>query len=301
MKNSLKRALYSWFPPRFKPGYTFSFGFIFHTEQIYRDEVFEKLITFCEKFRALTGKKPLCVVMCPVNARLASELNESNFSEEQFTQRLKDLSEVSDVGYHGHFWRTQKGFDEISSHIRHRNYTETDDPLIRLQFDADYGWLETRRLCKPFYAAGWWFINPTVIQQQFSHGFHLDFSFTRMHWADNPWAKDFLNRNKIRFGEPFQIQAAGQHLQCIQTVMGCPNTDYPEDFVRIMNSYLDTNRKVIGMIATHDYNLTEQDNLKQALQLTSYLATNKAVSFYSAEELAAQIKPERNIPLESIR
>lgn len=300
MKNLLKHALYKVFPPRFRAGYTLSLGFIFHTEQLYNTHVFEKLIEFCEQFRKLTGKRPLCVVMSPVNKRVASELLQHHFSLDQFVDRLKTLADAGDIGYHGHFWRNSDDFENPSNQIRHRNYSPKDDSQIGSQFQHDYLWLNNTTLCKPVYAAGWWFINPAVIQQLMDHGVHVDFSFTRMHWVDNPWVKDFLEQNKIGFGESFMIQQATRSLHCIQTVMGCPNTGFPGDFVRIVNSHLDSNRDVCGMIATHDYNLTERNNLKHALELIAFLVNQPSVTFYSADELAGMAKPNKKIQFESI-
>lgn len=285
MKGFFKRVLYKIAPPQFKKGYTFSVGFIFHTEQIYRNDVFDKLTSFCMQFSALTGKRPLCVVMSPVNKRVANELQEHGFTIEQFTNRLKKLHELADIGYHGHFWRRADDFEMPTSHIRHRNYRASDDENISDQFKTDYRWLEETGRCKPYYGAGWWFINPAVVQVLAKHKIAADFSFTRLAWVDNSWVKEFLKRKNIRFGESFQIRSENTVLQCIQTVMGCPNTDFPDDFVRIINNYLDSNRQVTGMIATHDYNLSEGNNLTRAIELVSYLVKHKAVAFHSAAEL----------------
>ena len=42
-------------------------GYIFHTEQIYDQNLFTQLLEFCESYRKITGKPPICTLMSGVN------------------------------------------------------------------------------------------------------------------------------------------------------------------------------------------------------------------------------------------
>jgi len=285
MKKFLKGIYYTVKKPKLKAGYSVSFGFIFHTERIYNNEVFKSLVDFCTTFRDLTGKRVLCVVMSPLNIMVAAEMKKAGVPLEEFVSRLQILSEVADVGFHGHFWRAESALNVEENQVRQHNFKESDVSFIQAQFATDYHYLKQFNFTNPVYSAGWWFINPSLIGVLLNEKLIGDFSFSSLDWVSNDWAKEFLRKRNIRFGESFQVVRSNQTLTCVQTLMGCPNTPYVEDFIRIINSYLDENMNPTGMIATHDYNLIEGKNFTYAVNLIDYLRQLNVCTFCSANEL----------------
>lgn len=281
MKDFLKGIYYKIQKPSLKQGYNPSFGFIFHTERIYDTQTFLSLLEFCIRYQQITGKRPLCAVMSPLNKRVKSEMEEVQFSLADFNTRLVELSGVSDIGYHGHFWRSEGDYSNAKNQIRDNNYLAQDSTLIDRQFTDDYSWLKHLGFVLPYYTAGWWFVNSMLLNKLQQEEVIADFSFSFLNWVSNDWSKNLMRTQNIHYGESFQIDK----LTCVQTLMGCPNTDHPEDFTRILNGYLDFNTEPAGMIATHDYNLVEPNNFNRSVQLIEYLSEIKSISFLSAKEL----------------
>ncbi len=287
MKEFLRGIYYRIQQPKLKTGYHPSFGFIFHTERIYHPDTFQTLLSFCSRYQQLTGKRPLCVVMSPLNKRIKSEMDAVQFSLNDFADRLTKLASVSDIGYHGHFWRGENDYNLPDNQVLSSNFVQPDSALIDKQFTDDYSWLKKFTFVQPYYSAGWWFVNPTLLNKLKREGIDADFSFSYLNWVSNDWTKTLMRQKGICFGESFQIDSdkRNRNLTCVQTLMGCTNTKYPQDFIRIFNSYLDSNKEPCGMIATHDYNLVENSNFSNAIQLIGYLSGLRNVSFLSAEEL----------------
>ncbi len=287
VKNLLKKIYYKFHPPELKSGYQLALGFLFHTERIYSTPIFKALLTFCQHYKNTTGKKPLCAVMSPTNKRLQDEMNTAGFSLADFKDRLEELSKYVDIGYHGHFWRNENDFDNLHNQIREVSYTQHDDVLIYQQFEQDYSWLAEQHFTKPYYAAGWWFMNTSVVSKLIEEKIEADFSYTKLRWVSNSHCKTFLEDHQVRFGEPFRISGNNAIITCVQTLMGCPNSPFPQDIIRLFNTYLDEYQSPMGMLATHDYNLVEGNNLEYNKQMISYLQNLKNVFLHSASELAA--------------
>ena len=287
MKNALKKVYYKLQPAALKPGYRLALGFLFHTERIYSNPIFEALISFCQHYIDTTGKRPLCSVMSPTNSRVRLEMIKSGFSQADFVKRLEELGAYADIGYHGHFWRAETDFDNPDNQIKNVNYQHHDDGLIWQQFDLDYSWLARQHFTLPYYAAGWWFMNSAVLSKLIKEKIEADFSYTKLRWVSNSYCKSFLEDHHIRFGQPFRLSGSGAVITCIQTLMGCPNSPFPQDIIRLLNTYLEEYDTPIGMVVTHDYNLIEGENLKYNKEMISYLQDQKNVSLHSAGELVA--------------
>lgn len=287
MKNVIKKVYYKFLPPELKRGYHLALGFLFHTERIYSTRIFEALLSFCQHYINITGKRPLCTVMSPTNRRLRAEMNKASFSQADFIRRLEELSDYADIGYHGHFWRSETDFDNPLSQIKEINYVQQDDGLIAQQFEQDYSWLSHQHFTIPYYAAGWWFMNTALLSKLFEGNIVADFSYTKLRWVSNTQCKSFLQGHHVRFGQPFRLSAHGAEITCIQTLMGCPNSPFSEDIIRQLNTYLEEYDSPMGMVATHDYNLIEGNNLKYNKEMISYLQDQKNVSMHSANELVA--------------
>lgn len=301
MKEFLKGIYYKIQQPKLKRDYQPSFGFIFHTERIYHTDTFQALLNFCSRYQQITGKRPLCVVMSPLNKRVKSEMNNVQFSLNDFADRLTTLAVVSDIGYHGHFWRGESDYNLPQNQVLSSNFMQPDSGLIDKQFTDDYAWLKIFTFVQPYYSGGWWFVNPTLLNKLEREGIIADFSFSYLNWVSNDWTKSLMKQKGICFGESFQINTdkSNRDLTCVQTLMGCTNTNYPHDFIRILNGYLDSNKEPHGMISTHDYDLVENSKFNRAIQLIEYLSEIKNISFLSAEELIQKpgLKEKQRIQL----
>ncbi len=69
----------------------------------------------------------------PTSLMRRIELESSGFNIEEYTNRIRKLSEIADIGYHGHFWTYQGGIthDEIIG-MRGRQYNCVD---LKFQFE----------------------------------------------------------------------------------------------------------------------------------------------------------------------
>lgn len=289
MNSLIKKLYYTLIKPELANGYTLSLGFIFHTEKIYDEVTFNRLLTFCKEYQSITGKRALCTIMPPPSFRVNTEMETTNATEEKFIANLKTLQTVADLGFHGHFWRSaQKPFEEKGNQIRNSTYQPADDQFVEKQFQDQVRWFEQNGFTDiKTYAAGWWFTHSVIMQQQASNGIEYDFSFAKMPWTSGTWGKDIMQRNQLAFGEPFELETGKGKVKCIQTVMGTPNTQFPQDFIRIINSLLESSNKMpAGMITTHDYDLSG-DNLRYAIEQIRYLKTKQNIQFFSADDVPA--------------
>lgn len=295
MNSLIKKIYYTLVRPELTKDYTLSLGFIFHTERIYDAAVFSRLLTFCKEYQAITGKRALCTIMPPVSLRVNDEMQKASVLENVFIENLKTLETVADLGFHGHFWRSaQKSFEASDNQIRNSTYQPVDDECIEQQFHDQVNWFQRAGFTNiKNYAAGWWFTQRVVMQQQALHGMVCDFSFAKMKWTSGNWSKSVMQENDIAFGEPVVLEIPEGRITCVQTVMGTPNTEFPQDFIRIINTLLEPeNKQPIGMITTHDFDLTG-DNLKYALAQIKYLKAKKNIQFFSTDDLPALMRERK--------
>lgn len=296
MNNLLKKIYYTLFKPELAQGYNLSLGFIFHTEKIYDEVIFNRLLTFCKEFQSITGKRVLCTIMPPVSFRVNAEMQQSKATEEKFIENLKTLQHIADLGFHGHFWRSAtEHFESPENQIRNSVYQSSDDDFVKQQFTDQVKWFkQTNFTPVKSYAAGWWFTHRIIMQLQAWSEIVYDFSFSKLKWTSGTWGKTIMHDAQLAFGEPFVLEVDGRKIECIQTVMGTPNTKFPQDFIRIINAQLESaNKMPMGMITTHDYDL-DGDNLKYAIAQIRYLKTLNNIQFFSQEDLPVLLR-ERQI------
>lgn len=289
MNSLIKKIYYTLVNPRLAKDYTLSLGFIFHTEKIHDEVVFSRLLRFCKEYQSITGKRALCTVMPPESLRVKNEMQQAGATEADFIRNLNLLQTVADLGFHGHFWRSaQKDFEAPDNQIRNSTYQAVDDKFIAQQFHDQLRWFQQSGFTDiKSYAAGWWFMHRAVIQNQASHGIGYDFSLSKVPWTSGTWGKTLMQENHIAFGEPVVVELPEGKINCVQTVMGAPNTPFPQDFIRIINTLLEPeNNMPIGMITTHDYDLMA-DRLVYAIDLIRYLKTKNYIQFFSIDDLPA--------------
>mgnify|MGYP000010224830 CR=1 FL=1 len=284
----LKPIYYTFFRPSLNKGILYRFGFIFHTEKIHARRTFDQLLKFCQAFIEITGKRALCVTMTPENPKIKKEMNEEHIDEKEFLVRLKKLNEVADIGYHGHFWKSgSESFHDVRNQLKPDTSISEFRNEVADQFEREVTWLRDLGFATTSYSGGWWLINPWILQLQKKYGIQYDFTFSQQAWVKNNWAKETMSKASIQFGEVFK--SSDGNVIHTQTLMGCPNTGYPQDFVRILNSSSTSNVNPVGMITTHDYNIDSDNDLKNATELILYLKKMPQVSFFSIADLATTI------------
>lgn len=288
MKNFAKSVYYKFQKRGLLSSYNIKLGYIFHTEKIYNDAIFNKLILFCKEYNLLTGAKPICSLIPPTNFLLKEEMDKCGFSEKDFVTRVKVLSQFSTIGYHGHFYLDNKA--EYYNAIHCNNYKYFD---LKQQFSDDINWFEINDIShNGIYAAGWWFMNNDLFKLLIENDFKYDFSFSQAKFFYNQFSCLFMNENKIKFGDSFFLTDNNKinKLLCIQNFIGMHNTKYPQDFERIMNSLLpknvDSNNSIVGVVNSHDYSL----DFPNTLNCIKYLLTYSNVTFYSFSSLVRKIK-----------
>jgi hypothetical protein len=260
MKNLAKKILYTLYTPKLPVG-RIQLGYIFHTEQIYDQKLFTQLLSFCESYQKITGKRPICTLMTGVNPLVAEGMKNHRVSAQEYVLRARQLSEVSTLGYHGHFWSDVSKLHDAASQIKGRRSIE---PALKTQFENDLQWFKSNGLNhNGIYSGGWWFMSEQVQKLLVQHGFSLDFTFSKAPYFRNPYSQDLMQKNQIRIGEVCRIE---EQLLCIQNFIGCHTTPYIEDFYRNMRKLLaedgQPDSPIHGVVNSHDYDLDVVNTLK---------------------------------------
>jgi hypothetical protein len=289
IKNIAKRMLYTFSPKRQLKSHNIKLGYIFHTERLYDDQIFNRLILFCQKYKVITGVEPICAVIPPSNLLLKQDMRANNFSESDYTSRIIELSNHSTIGYHGHFYLEN---NPVYYNAIHCNNFKVEN--LRTQFENDIQWFEKNQIAhNNIYTAGWWFFNEDLLQLLLQHGFQFDFSFSRAPFFYNQFSNEVMNENNIPTGEVFEISVDGKKkLTCIQNFIGMHTTNFPEDFDRNMKRLNLTTKELVGVVNSHDYDLHFENTLKCIEFQIKY---NK-ITFLSFNDLIAN-KPAKSIQL----
>ncbi len=258
--------------------YRVTLSYIFHTEHLFDDAVWRRLIGFCDSYRALTGARPICTAMSGANAMVAGECARRGIADGLLAERIALLSEKATLGYHGHFYTERAAWADPRSFIKDANFSAD---VVAAQMDADIAWFKRRGLdTNRLYAAGWWFQNPSVLAMLSERGFEVDFSFSWAPWFGNDFSRGVMRQNRIAAGQPFR--SAG--LLCIQNLIGCHQTPFPQDFVRNLRAILGEHpRDVIGVVNSHDYDLAPA----ATLACIEYLMRRDDVQFVDSTRLIA--------------
>ena len=103
MNNLIKKLYYLFNNNNKLNDYTLNFIYVFHTEYIFDDSLYKQLISFCKEYTLLTGSKAVNTIMTGVNPRINKGIVNSGITMSEFVNRVKILSEISTIGYHGHY------------------------------------------------------------------------------------------------------------------------------------------------------------------------------------------------------
>jgi len=184
-------------------------NFVFHTEAIANKRIFDKLMDFCKKFFDYTHAKVTLCITTPYCPQAQCLLKKFNITIMEYEERVRAISEIAEIGYHGHFFIDSSGMVPIN----HLNY---DFRLIKKQMHAEFKWFEEQGMSPITYIAGWWFLTDEIIKQLEDFDIVVDCSIRRNH--TNTFGEKFIQDNKIpQRGEPF-ILSPSQKIIEIQSV-----------------------------------------------------------------------------------
>ena len=288
MKNLSKKLIYTFYRPKL-PETRLHLGYIFHTEKIFDQKLFSKLLQFCESYQRITGKKPICTLMSGVNPLVLEGMKAHAVSPALYVERARQLSRVSTLGYHGHFWSDLRNLEEPSSQIKGRRPSE---PALAIQFENDLHWFKSNGLDhNGIYSGGWWFMSEQVHELLIKSGFVLDFTFSHAPYFRNPYSHQIMQTHQIRAGEVCRVE---NQLFCIQNFIGCHTTPFVEDFYRNMRKLLtndgQTKSPSYGVVNSHDYDL----DLENTLMCIESLRANSSVEFWGAEDFRSLTDQKRD-------
>jgi hypothetical protein len=278
-----KTAYYRALRPDLLAGYHLSLGYIFHVERIFDRRIHERLLQFCRDFRALTGARVIATLMSGANPQVQLGMQRAGVTDAEFSARLRAIAEECTAGYHGHFWFSPSECEKPESAIRANNFCRA---AVASQMATDLDWFRTHAVdTHGIYAAGWWFLNEQVLRLLAENGFSVDYSFSKSIWYRNQYSHRLMNSCEIGAGQPFIKQVGGREILCIQNLIGCHTTRFPEDFDRNLRKLSRGGPKtMIGVVNSHDYDLDPANTLR----CIEHLLTRYDVRFLSHDALRAR-------------
>jgi len=289
MKNLAKQVVYSLLFNNALKDRAMTFGYVFHTEEIFDKSVFDKLLYFCREYQKLTNAKPICALMTPMNPRVREWMRIHNVSMDEFSGRVRLLSEHAVIGYHGHFWFRPDEFKNGAAEIRCGNFLRS---TVEAQVREEVQWFEAMNIHhNHVYAPGWWVMNAELLAILRMNGFAVDLSFSKSLWFYNTYSHMIMKRHRIRTGEPFLLKTRYGDVTCIQNFIGCHGTAFPKDFDRNLSYLLDPDyREVIGVVNAHDYDLRRDGFIENTLNCLSHLQKRYKANIVSYDNLVAQAR-----------
>ena len=136
IKHLLKNILYHINSYPLESNHEYRFCYVFHTESIYNEHDFALLKSFCYDFFKITSKKAICTVMPANNPQIKIIMLQKNIKEELYVTRLKELSAISQIGYHGHFYKDGK---EIKPPVKEKE-------TVTKQFNDEIQWFKKNEI-----------------------------------------------------------------------------------------------------------------------------------------------------------
>ncbi len=281
MKQTLKKILYTVRPYSLPEVFNFKIGYNFHTEMVYDDAIYAKLLSFCGQYLQITGKQAICTLMTGNSPKVAAGMKAFKCPDQKLSDRYHELSTVATLGYHGHFYLNPLHWQRYETEIRSNNFSKAN---LKEQFDNDLGWLKNYGINhNGLYAGGWWFMNQHLLALLIDAGFKFDFSFSKSVYFRNQFSHQLMVRNYIKTGQNFEIQIPGKgKIVEIQNLIGAPSSPLFPDYTRNLLKILDKEQtNVTGVVNSHDYDLNQANTLK----LFERFSKMKQISFFDAEDL----------------
>lgn len=290
MKTQLKKLYYGLNPAKLPTGLQFRLGYIFHTEQLYIDAHWQKMLNYCKAYYSLTGAKAISTIIPPTNPMVHVGLRKSGLTEAQWMERVEALMPYVEMGYHGHFWFSAMAKPDVDPKdllINPILTSQYHSELVEQQVRRDVEWFASRGIDhNGLYAAGWWMQHPRLLHLLASLGFRYDFSFSQSPWFRCPYSVELMRRHQIKAGQPMRLRFEdGQELVAIQNLTGFHTTPFPQDALRLLADLCSKSKgTVYGVLNSHDYDLAS-GHTQRALEV---LLRQPGVQFLPIAELLQQ-------------
>jgi hypothetical protein len=243
-----------------KKGSPLYFGAVIHCERIYDTEVFEKLLLFS---KIVPARAALCV-MTPENPYIRSQMEKHGVDMESFSNRLKMLSEVYDIGFHGH-WCAKRGAADAPfqnpgriSEIERAGFRITsDDPAeVRKQFSLENAYLGSLSFKPRIYSAGWWYLNREIVKLLDEHGYTSDCS-VRHGQGDSFGGAYISDKDLPERGIPFRLSPSKNIIE----FAGISYLNFNWwSLAMDLRGMLSSPKESFVTVPLHDYNLTRDMN-----------------------------------------
>lgn len=295
LKNLVKRAGYAIHSPRITLDGTVTLGYVFHTERIHDDAIFSRLIQFCRWYHEQTGTRAVCTVMSAVNPLIEGLLAQHRCTPDRYADRVHELSEVALIGYHGHFWRPGTPFEALFT--RKHGYIDSIpvDEYLEQQLIADLDWFTASGVHhNGIYAAGWWYLQPRLMELLAGHGLELDVSHSHSTYHQTPQTRELLLQHDIPAGKSFRYRFPTGSMTCVQYLTGCHTTPFPQCFYRAITRLGAGNgfaESVSGFVGAHDFDL-DYVNTTTMIQV---LSDHPKFKFADAVALGKRARADREI------
>ena len=276
-----------------KPGKTLYLSVCVHTEKLHDRETFENLMRLG---RGLDFRPSACV-MTPANPFIKDAMERGGVGEDVFSARLKELSGLFEIGYHGHWCApaNARPVPGARTEIERAGFrlTMDDAEAVKAQFRAEYRYLEEKLAAPKAYSAGWWFMNSCVAGLLQEAGFETDCSL-RPGLADS-FGRSYPPPCGARPGRPFILPGTG-------SVLELPSTFYLHmnwwTVIRDLVPLLATSAgPLFAVLPVHDYNLLQDHgNVINNIRLLSGMKNVKFVELSGMRALAEKEGLIRDIP-----
>jgi len=170
----------------------------FHCESIAVASVFEPFLEFVTWLAHQTDSRPTACVTTPLCPKSQTQMREHGVTEEQYVDRVAQLAEVADIGYHGHFY--VPGQPELT-----RMASDTfDEEVASEQMEQELAWLRGRHEGVTAYCGGWWAMNEAIARLLDEHGMEVDCSLRRTH--ESPFGERYMTDDEMPSrGVPFLL------------------------------------------------------------------------------------------------
>lgn len=188
------------------------FNFAIHSEIIYDDKTYKMLLKFAGDFYKLTQKRIAVCISTPFCPLVSQEMAKRKIPRDIFNKKVLGLSEIADIGYHGHFYKED---GRVISQISDANY---DSAVVKSQIEKEMGWFKDEGITPRIYVGGWWFLNSDIILELERSGILVDASIRG--GQVNTFGANYLKTDEIpEYGKPFVLPPSGSIIE-IQSLFG---------------------------------------------------------------------------------
>lgn len=194
-------------------------NFTFHVEDIALTETYVAFREFVRQLGDAAQAKPLLLVTTPLCPQTRHQMKLHHLCEEEYVERVKELSRYAEIGYHGHFFSKKKGHtknaldDKTGESLYSMQWapglnpmgsTNFEESIVAAQMKEEIAWLSKIGI-RPFaYVAGWWFMNEHIALLLERNGIQVDFSLRQRH-NDTFGGRYLKAADMPPAGEPFVL------------------------------------------------------------------------------------------------